>query len=195
MQKIVALLIIILSFCLCSCSNVMVSDQLLSKDKLSAKDVVQGVEPYIKGAFKTDDYHLGEIHMNLNENHRGTVRLTYTKGVFFGNPVVYEAVIDTQNGRLDHISKLGSDSKLDPGIINFSTWKVDSMDAYNITAELFESIPDFQCDKVIIRSNNRYKLKYEIWVVELYNSSKNKQYWSEIDPITGEVYDSGVQEY
>ncbi|HHV99498.1 MAG TPA: hypothetical protein GXX36_07975 [Clostridiaceae bacterium] len=187
-------IVIICMMAFCSCSNKNITSKPLNKNQISAKQIVEGVEPFINEVFADKKYHIGKIFMKLNKMHKGDVILTYAEDVEKGEPNVYEAKIDTKKGQIDYIKKLGRNSKINPGKIGFSDWKVDSTDALKITTSLFEDLEDFQYDSITIQSNNMYKEKHEIWIVELYSSTQKKKYWSEIDPVTGAVYDSGVSQ-
>lgn len=178
---------------LSSCKKTETINLNLDNKIKSAKQLVEVCEPFINKLWEGREYHLGQISMTLNKKLEGKVVLTYADETSPDNPNVIEAEINTTQNKILKIRELGRDSKLDPGRIRFTKWKIDSTNAYNIALSQFKNNKDLKFDEIFIRSNNMYKMKYEVWVVELYNSMDKKKYWSEIDAYTGKVYRTGVE--
>jgi len=161
----------------------------------SAKQIIEACSPYVNKYLGENKYHLGEIQMALDENHKGKVELYYAEKSSTGNPKVVEIDVDTTKNKILLLDRLGNDSKLDPGEINFSKWKLDSINAYEKTLNLFSSDPKFKFNKVKIYTSNAYEDNLEVWEVLLHDSVNRNSYWSIIDPYTGKVYGHGIRKF
>jgi hypothetical protein len=188
--------IIILIFCfwiITSCQNaVSVINKDIPSHSVSVKEIVRLVDPHVKRYWERKEYHLGEIFMFLNEKLEGEVSLTYADESSKSSPNVIGVTVNTIENKIVSIKRMGSNSKIDPGRINFHKWKIDSDEAFRITEDIFKTQNGFQYDKVIIESNNIYHHTMEVWNVSIYNFNNKLEYWGTINPYTGEVIESGI---
>lgn len=121
---------IILIFCfsiITSCQNaVSVINKDIPNHSVSVKEIERLVGPYVKQYWEDREYHLGAIYMFLNENLEGEVSLTYADESSTSSPNVIEVTVNTIESKIVSIEKMGNNSKLDPGRIDFNQWKIDS---------------------------------------------------------------------
>jgi len=73
--------------------------------------------------YEKTPYHLGEIYMYLDPDLKGEVRLTYAESTE-NNAEVVKVVLDTKKNEIVSAGAVGTDSKLDPGTLDYSGWKV-----------------------------------------------------------------------
>lgn len=188
----------ILIFCflvITSCQNaISVIDKDIPSHSVSIKEIEKLVDPYVKKHWEGKEFHLGAINMFLNENLEGEVSLTYADESSKSEPNVIEVEINTVENKIVSLNRMGSNSKLDPGRIEFHNWNIDSDEAFRIIEDIFKSQSGFRYDKVIIASNNIYLYDKEVWKVKMYDFNNKLEYRGTINPYTGEVIESGMGE-
>ncbi|NDI37232.1 hypothetical protein [Chengkuizengella sediminis] len=169
----------------------------LSDNMKTAKQLIEEIEPYVEEYWGTQDYHIGQISMLLDNNHRGEVRITYADDSSSVAPNLVEVLIDTEEQKIIQLQKLPSDSKLYPGEISFDKWIIDSYEAVEMTKELFENESmKINYDVAFIGTISNYKgssISREIWSVNLTSLEEDKTYRSKIDPKTGGIIDFEVE--
>jgi hypothetical protein len=187
--------VIILTLCLSiitSCQKaVSVIDKDIPSHIVSVKEIERLVAPYVNQYWEGREYHLGAIYMFLNENLEGEVSLTYADESSTTSPNVIAVTVDTIENKIVNIKKMGSNSKLDPGRIDFNQWKIDSDEAFRITESIFKAQNGFRYDEIIIRTNNIYLHDNEVWKIKMYDFNNKIEYRSTISPYSGEVIESG----
>jgi len=157
----------------------------------SAQMIVETGNKYASDIYEKTPYHLGEIYMYLDPDLKGEVQLTYVESTK-NNAEVVKVVLDTKKNEIVSAGSVGTDSKLDPGTLDYSSWKVDSDKAIELALHEVNNIQDFTYDKVLIFSNNMY-VKGDAWVVHFINLDKNVYFWCMINPYDGSIYSSGVR--
>jgi hypothetical protein len=166
----------------------------LQNDEISAKQLNELANQYIKKYQKNTTYHayhVGSIFMLLNEKGKGSVNITYANDS--DPPNVVEVSFDTKSRKILKYEELGRNDKLDPGKINLDKWNVDSTMAIEITEKLFISEANYRVDKMVVESNNNSLKRPELWEIQLVNFKDNLTYWGTIDPYSGEVLNHGIK--
>lgn len=87
---------------------------------------------------------------------------------------------------------------MDPGIINFQDWEIDYAEAIEISEEFFSQTDGFRYDQIIIQTVDSHPSNdedWEDWMVDLYDDQNKKQYYTRIDPYTGEITIHSISDY
>ncbi len=132
------------------------------------------------------DLTLGSIDMKINDGHRGEVTAIFVEKDSENSKVIF-AYLNTNNSIFYKFSDYGRESKLNPGVIHLSEWKIDSTDAIRISEDFFSDNKDFRYDEIWIKSCSYYKWNEETWDVYLTDRKNNIRYGTRINPYSGEV--------
>ncbi|MBO8173271.1 MAG: hypothetical protein H0Z33_15445 [Bacillaceae bacterium] len=133
-----------------------------------------------------NNFILGEVWMETNEDHQGKVVFTYVDFNTRNKPIVIEVTFDTLNNKYLGITKLGESYKLAKGPIDLNEWKVDSDLAQKIAMRNFNN--NQMVEKYYIKTNYVKK----IWSVWYFYD--DKKYFVDINPFTGKVVHEGIKD-
>lgn len=125
-----------------------------------------------------------DISMDLNENEKGSIILTYTKGINDSSVIIL--YFDTYNAYFDKMEYYKSAQKLTGWNINFCEWKVDSDKAIEIAKETLDK--DYIVKEIVVGVADIYDGR-NVWHVDFSDNEKNKVRVS-IDAYTGEIVKS-----
>ena len=169
-----------------------VLDKPMDNNLVSAKQIGAYLNDEIQKIDKLGKYDLviGSIDMKVNREHRGEVTVIFVEKDN-KKPKVIFAYLDTDKGILNKFQDYGRESKLYPGIINLSDWKIDSVEAIKIAEEFFKDKEGFEYDEIWIQTYSDALVDYsggeEEWLVFLTDNKKSIRYYTRIDPYSGEV--------
>lgn len=152
----------------------------LSRNIVTANQIIHTLEPYVTQFYGHSNYHLGEIIMTLNTELRGDVRVTYVENN--NNPKIISVKLNTLDNVVETIHCLGSEDKVNPGKINFEEWRIDIDDAIKVANSFIEN-KKIETDSYYVRAYHNYNLDQEYWRVNLTQQRK----YIDIDPYTGEI--------
>lgn len=145
-----------------------------------------------RGLLEKYDLIMGSIHMTLTPEHLGEISVTFVEKDK-EKPRIITANLNTQEGVFYGTEDYQYESKLNPGIIHISEWKIDSIDAVKIAEEFFDLRPEFRYDSIYIftRGNRFEEVSHEIWDVNFRDEENYIQYSVFVDPYTGELKRKG----
>lgn len=166
--------------------NVTKIDEEIPNDVYSAFHLFPIVNNHIEEYLDDNEYHLGQVRMKLNENHRGDVEFTFVQEE---SKIIYIR-LDTRNNKVEEIVRHSYADKLDPGIINMKKWQIDSVDAVQIAEGVFNDTEGFEYSHLIINTPNS---NGEYWFVSLRDRDTNIYYDCKIDVMTGEVVFTNIR--
>ena len=167
----------------------------LSDNTITAKQIEVLLSEQLQkyNIFANNQFTLGEIYMNLNLEHRGSIIAKYVERNSKYPKVVF-VYLDTEKSQIEKVEDMGTNRKLYPGEISIKDWLIDSDEAVKIAHELYSkkmSIDDFHYDEVLIYSYNGSELdnleNVERWLVFLIDSQNGIKYFTRIDPFNGNV--------
>lgn len=181
------LLILMLCFILSACGAQSTIDQPIPLDVVTAKEIEKLATPYVQSYWKNRKFHLGSINMILDGDQHGDVRLTYADESSEIAPHVVQVIVNTASHKIIDLLPLGADSKIDPGRIDFASWKIDSQDALLLAKESFGYPSDFKPDSLLIYSNNNFPPEDHSWLVTFQDQKKDEVHSCFINVFTGEV--------
>lgn len=159
-------------------------------DKNSAKELVKIAAPYVQEYLGDRKYYVGEITMELNNNHEGKVEIWYKDDRGEGSeevPNILTVEMDTRKNEILKVVEQPRDSKLEPGNIHIENWKIDSDEAMQIAKNAFKNDKDFNFTSAFIIGNDLLLNGVESWGVNLFNEKNLKSYHLKIDAYTGKV--------
>jgi hypothetical protein len=166
---------------------------------ISSKQIEEYLSDEIQKNEKLNKYDLavGSIDMKIDREHRGEVTVIFVEKDN-KKPKVIFGYMDTRIGILFKFQDMGRENKLYPGIIRLSEWKIDSTDSVRITEEFFSTIKDFRYDEIWLHSYSDSLVDYsgdeEMWIVYLTDKKNNIRYGTKINPYTGEVLVSTIDQ-
>jgi hypothetical protein len=155
-------------------------------DNSSSEKLIDIADQVVSDYWKGKNYYVGEVIMEVNRQHEGKVRIRYADESKDYNRHVIEVIFDTLNNKLEKIKYLGSDSKVDPGILLIDEWSVNSNEALEIALGIYGDKED-NFDSIYLKTNNLRNY----WVVLLFKN--NIRYFVEVDPYSGEIISHGKQ--
>jgi hypothetical protein len=171
---------------LCSCKKAVKElNQEIPSEIVTAKEITKITDKIIKDEWGDKEFYLSEVTMYLDENHRGSLSLIYADGLEIKTtvPNMLKVQVNTNKHKVVRQKRLTRDSKLYPGVIAFDDWMIDSIDAYNLTLELFKEVDTF--DRAIISSTPSFEGDSEDWSVILWKDKT--RYSCFINSYTGKV--------
>ena len=159
---------------------------------VSAKQIESYLSDEIAQYRKVRKYNfsVGSIDMKIDKEHRGEALVIFVEKDH-EKPILLFARLDTREMVFYKIEDYARESKLNPGIINFRDWIIDSTDALRLTEEFFSTDPDFQYNRIWLNTySNSFIWRQgdvEEWHVYLTDDENDIRYSTHINPYSGEI--------
>ncbi len=134
-------------------------------------------------------FEMGSVYMILDSDSKGEVQVTLVEKDK-KKPMIVFVYLDTKINKLLRLEYAGWDSKLHPGFIDIQNWKIDYAEALEISKEFYSKTAGFRYDDVIIETCNPYPSEdedWEDWSVVFRDYQNRKNYYTRIEPYTGEI--------
>ena len=187
--------IVAVAFCmlvLSSCTYILQPYNERNEDLPENLNSSKSIAEYALNIVENDcgkEFEIGSVQMILDSELKGEAEVTLVEKNK-EKPLLVYVNFDTKSYKLLSFRYTAWNSKLHPGFINIPNWKIDYAEAIEISKGFYSKTDGFRYDSIRIHTCNSYPFEdedWEDWFVVLYDEQNNKNYYTRIEPYTGEV--------